>query len=291
LSYRARSPTLGGVRWMSSDGNWVVELIKLTATGNGRDGEWLRISHRGFFVGEARDWDGVAVLGADISDLRETLGAATAFLHATEPALRAEWIKFSGDQHTGRGAAPARSRAVAPCPGPDRPGVRAAAGCRGARARRSHVCRAPQPRVPARLRRVTVRIPDDAAHRTGDGTVAPRRPQRHRGLLRGRLLVTGHFQQPLRRPGRGAAQHLPAPCGARYGGDSVVRGQAGDKTGQESRSAGSFAVAILLTRHKSTARRSGCGLRASRSSLSPTIRRVDPIHDINVRSNHDRLIH
>jgi len=67
---------------MSSDGNWVVELVKLTATGNGRDREWLRVSHRGFFVGEARDWDGVAGLGADISDLRETLGRTNAFLRA-----------------------------------------------------------------------------------------------------------------------------------------------------------------------------------------------------------------
>ena len=54
---------------MSSDGNWVVELVKLTATGNGRDGDWLRVSHRGFFV--ERDWDGVARLGVDIGDLRE----------------------------------------------------------------------------------------------------------------------------------------------------------------------------------------------------------------------------
>jgi len=239
---------------MSSDGNWVVELVKLTATSNGRGRDWLRVSHRGFFVGEARDWDGVTGPGADISDLRETLDATTAILRATEPALPAEWIKFSGDQQTGRGAAPARPCAVAPCPRSDRPGVRAAAGRRSARARRSHVCRAPQPRVPARLRRVTVRVPDDAARRTGDGTAAPRRPQRHRGLLRGRLLVAGHLQHPLHRPGRCAAQHLPAPRGARYGGDAVVRGQAGDQTDQESRSVGSLAVAILLTRHKSTAR-------------------------------------
>jgi hypothetical protein len=62
------------MRWMSSDGKWVVALVTLTATGNGRDGDWLRVSHRGFFVGEARDWDGVAGLGVDIADLRETLG-------------------------------------------------------------------------------------------------------------------------------------------------------------------------------------------------------------------------
>src|SRR5438094_10138652 len=35
-----------------------------------------------------------------------------------------------------------------------------------------------------------------------------------------------------------AAQHLPAPGGARDGGDAAVRGETGDQTDQESRSAG-----------------------------------------------------
>jgi hypothetical protein len=39
--------------------------------GNGRDGNWLRVTHR-FVIGEARDWDGVARRGVDVSDLRET---------------------------------------------------------------------------------------------------------------------------------------------------------------------------------------------------------------------------
>jgi hypothetical protein len=56
---------------MSSDGLWVVMLIELTNTGNGLDGTWLRVSHRGFYVGEARDWAGVAGLGVDIGNLRE----------------------------------------------------------------------------------------------------------------------------------------------------------------------------------------------------------------------------
>ena len=122
----------------------------------------------------------------------------------------ATWHDRAGDQQTRRGAAPARPRAAAPGPRPDRPGVRAAAGRRGARPRRAHVGRAPQPRVPARVRRVAVLLPDDAAHRARDGAAAPRRPQRHRGLLRGRLLVAGHLQHPLHRAGRGAAQRLPA---------------------------------------------------------------------------------
>ena len=61
------------MRWISSDGKWVVVLIRLTAAGNGRDGDWLRVTRGGFYVGEARGWDGVARLGVDISDLRETL--------------------------------------------------------------------------------------------------------------------------------------------------------------------------------------------------------------------------
>jgi hypothetical protein len=35
-----------------------VELIRLSAAGHGRDGEWLKVTHRGYFVGKARDWDG-----------------------------------------------------------------------------------------------------------------------------------------------------------------------------------------------------------------------------------------
>lgn len=60
------------MRWMSSDGEWVVDLVRRSGSGNGRDGEWLRVFHHGFKLGEARDWDGVARLGVDIGDLRET---------------------------------------------------------------------------------------------------------------------------------------------------------------------------------------------------------------------------
>src|SRR5437870_4184380 len=157
----------------------------------------------------------------------------------------ATWHDFAGDQQTRRGAAPARPRAAAPRPRPDRPGVRAAAGRRGARPRRAHVGRALQPPVPARLRRVAVRLPHDAAHRARDGAAASWRPQRHRGLFRGRLLVAGHLQYSLHRAGRRAAQHLPAPRRARDGGDAVVCGETGDQTDQESRSAGHRAATSL----------------------------------------------
>ena len=42
-----------------------------------------------------------------------------------------------------------------------------------------------------------------------------RRPQRHRGLLRGRLLLARHVQHPLLRAGRHVAEHLPRAGGGR----------------------------------------------------------------------------
>src|SRR5712692_3456090 len=148
------------------------------------------------------------------------------------------WHYLGGDQHTRRGAAPAQPRGAAPRARPDGPGVRAAAGRRGARPRREHVGRAPQPRVPARLRRVAVQLPDDAAHRARDGAAASWRPQRHRGLFRGRLRVAGHLQHSLHRAGRCAAQHVSGKDSSRNGGAAVVRRKTGDQTDQESRSAG-----------------------------------------------------
>src|SRR5262249_51306072 len=70
------------------------------------------------------------------------------------------------------GTAPERSGMAAPRSRPDRPGGRAAAGCRGARPRAAKVAQAPQPRVPARLRGVAVQLSHDAAHRTGHGAAA-----------------------------------------------------------------------------------------------------------------------
>ena len=77
---------------------------------------------------------------------------------------------------------------------------------RGVHMSAGHLSRA----VQAGVRRVAVRLPDDAAHRAGDGAAAPRRPERHRGLLRGRLLVARHLQHPVHRAGRHAAERLPA---------------------------------------------------------------------------------
>ena len=150
--------------------------------------------------------------------------------------LRWRWHDLTGDQHSRRSAAPSRPRPPAPRPRPNGPRVRAAAGRRGARPRCAHVGRAPQPRVPARVRRVAVLLPDDASHRAGHVFAASRRPQRHRGLLRGRLLVAGHLQHPLQRAGRCAAERLPARGCARDRRHAALRGEAGVETDQESRS-------------------------------------------------------
>ncbi len=128
---------------------------------------------------------------------------------------RRDVARSGGDQQTRRSAASERPRAAAPRPRPDRPGVRAAAGRRGARPGRAHVGRASQPPVQARLRRVAVRLSDDAAHRAGDGAAAPGRPQRHRGLLRGRLLVARAPSAPAS-PSWSACR--PASTGARRRG-------------------------------------------------------------------------
>ncbi len=61
---------------------------------------------------------------------------------SARPLVLAMWQDLAGDEQTRCGAALARPRAAAPRPRPDRPGVRAAAGRRGARPRRVHVGRA-----------------------------------------------------------------------------------------------------------------------------------------------------
>jgi hypothetical protein len=155
---------------------------------------------------------------------------------------RPTWQELAGDQHTRHSAAPARPGVAAPGPRPHRPRVRPAAGCPGAGPRRVPVGRAPQPPVQARLRPVALRLSDDPAHRARDGAAGSWRPQCHRGLFRGRLLVAGQLQPSLHRAGRGAAQRLSGPGGTGEGGDGVVGGQSGDQTGQESRSAGGRAA-------------------------------------------------
>jgi hypothetical protein len=58
------------VRLKSRDGRWRVGLIRLTATSDHRDGEWLRAHRDGFFVAEVRT---VAELAAhvDLAEMEE----------------------------------------------------------------------------------------------------------------------------------------------------------------------------------------------------------------------------
>ncbi|VII96368.1 Transcriptional regulator, AraC family, partial [Arthrobacter sp. DR-2P] len=127
--------------------------------------------------------------------------------------------------------------AAAPRQGPDRPGVRAAAGRRIPGPGSPHVSRAPQPQVQARLPGIPLQLPDDPPHRTGHGAPPPRRPLRHGGVLRRRLFLAGDVQHPLHRTGGDAAQHLQTGSGDVHGGHPRVRGETGHQTGQESRSA------------------------------------------------------
>jgi hypothetical protein len=59
------------VRLKSRDGRWRVDLIRLTATSDHRDGEWLRVHRDGFFT-EVRT---VAELAThvDLAELQEAL--------------------------------------------------------------------------------------------------------------------------------------------------------------------------------------------------------------------------
>ena len=143
------------------------------------------------------------------------------------------------------GGTPARSRAVALRPRPDRQGVRAAldveALARGAHMSAGHLSR-------------EFRL---AYGEAPYSYLMTRRIERAMALLRrGDLSVTevcfavgcslaGHLQQPVHRAGRRAAQRLPAPGGPHDVGDAILRGETGHQTGQESRSAGPGAATSM----------------------------------------------
>ncbi len=42
------------MRFRSADGEWTVDVIRLSLTSNNRDGEWLRVAYLGFHVAEVR---------------------------------------------------------------------------------------------------------------------------------------------------------------------------------------------------------------------------------------------
>ena len=91
-------------------------------------------------------------------------------------------------------------------------------GVLGGAGRRADLRPAPAP--PAALTSADPRswhdLTGDQRDRRG---AAPPRPQRHRGLLRGRLLVAGHVQRPLRRARRHAAGRLQGADRTRHGRD------------------------------------------------------------------------
>jgi hypothetical protein len=60
-------------RWVTSDGEWVVDVIRLSVTGNNRDGTWLRVRQHGFFAGEVRRWEDLDRFPFDVGDLRAEL--------------------------------------------------------------------------------------------------------------------------------------------------------------------------------------------------------------------------
>lgn len=77
------------MKWRSKDGNWQVEDITLALTGDGRDGHWLRLRYRGYFVAECRT---VAELAryVDISELEDALRASST------AALGSTWVLLDG---------------------------------------------------------------------------------------------------------------------------------------------------------------------------------------------------
>src|SRR6516165_5860480 len=80
-----------------------------------------------------------------------------------------------------------RAASTAPGPRPDGPRVRAAARRPGARPHGADVAGALQPPLSRGVLRDAVLLPHDPAHRAGEGAAAPRRPERDRRVLRGRL--------------------------------------------------------------------------------------------------------
>ncbi|GAB3262728.1 hypothetical protein GCM10027448_37090 [Nocardioides dilutus] len=131
---------------------------------------------------------------------------------------------------------PARPGDAPAGPRPDGPGVRPAARRRVAGPRGARLGGAPEPGVQEGVRRVAVLLPDDPPDRAGHDPAPAWRPERHRGVLRGRLPVARDVQHPVYRAGRDVTERIPEAGDGRAGRPSVVRDQEGHQTDQESRS-------------------------------------------------------
>jgi hypothetical protein len=77
------------MRFRSADGQWTVEVIRLTLTGSNRDGECFRVCHYGFLVAEARTIDELRD-HVDLAELEESL--AITRLRRTEEELRRQHV-------------------------------------------------------------------------------------------------------------------------------------------------------------------------------------------------------
>jgi hypothetical protein len=61
------------MRFRSIDGEWVVDVIRLSLTGDHRDGECFRVTRYGFFVAEVKTIDELRQ-HIDPAELEEALG-------------------------------------------------------------------------------------------------------------------------------------------------------------------------------------------------------------------------
>jgi hypothetical protein len=63
------------MQYRSVDGQWVVDVITLTATGTNRDGAWLRIKRWGCHIADVRTIDELCDYVESWRDLEQTLPA------------------------------------------------------------------------------------------------------------------------------------------------------------------------------------------------------------------------
>ena len=61
------------MRFRSADGEWVVDVIRLSLTSDNRDGECFRVSRHGCFVAEAMSLDELRQ-HVDLADLQASDG-------------------------------------------------------------------------------------------------------------------------------------------------------------------------------------------------------------------------
>jgi hypothetical protein len=68
------------VRFRGIDGEWVVDVIRLSLTGDHRDGERFRVTRHGFFVAEVKTIDELRQ-HVDPAELEEVLAHGGSAVH------------------------------------------------------------------------------------------------------------------------------------------------------------------------------------------------------------------